>query len=192
MLIEAYVTLDSFLLDRANDVVKAWNWTTGGTRADLASLIIIPGLSGLPAAHFINGNYGSVLLGGVVSGLLGLVYVNEYTKMDRLESEALNNNARNFKIEKNKNKYKIFGPMFNLIGFSTLIQSNQEDSHPLSNELTSMFGLGIGTSMYIMRTDYQAPRKNVVVRAKDKLADMLRQPTTVPIQPFTPLDSQEQ
>lgn len=177
MLMKAYVALDSFLLDRADDAVKAWNWTTGRTRADLASLIIISGLSGLPATSFINGNYGSALLGGVASGLLGLIYVNTYTEMDRLESEVLNNNARNFKIEKNKNRYKILGPMFNLIGFSTLIQSNQEDSHPLSNEIASMFALGIGTSMYIMRTDYQAPRKSCLARAKDKLSDMLRQPT---------------
>ena len=184
MLIRAYVALDSFLLDRANDVTKAWNWTTGRTRADLATLISVPAFSSLPASYFINGAYGTALFFGALSGLLIFLYIDTFIKMDRLESGALNSDTKNLELEVVKNKYKIYGPIFNLLGFASLVRPNSENLHPLSNEISSVFGFGIGTTMYVMRTDYQAPRKNVVVRAKDKLADMLRQPTTIPLQHF--------
>jgi hypothetical protein len=35
---DAYRRIDDFVLEQTNELVKGWNWTTGRTRADLATL----------------------------------------------------------------------------------------------------------------------------------------------------------
>lgn len=192
MLLEAYVALDNFLLDRANDVVKVWNWTTGRTRADLASPLTISGFVSCPTSHFVAGEYPSAIILGTLFGIFALHSKVNYEEMDDFEMRALEKNTKNLEVERRKERYKIYGPLLNSLGLLNLIIPNKEGNHPWANEFHAIMGFGLGTSLYIMRTDYQAPRKNCLARAKDKLADMLRQPTTVPIQPFTPLDSQEQ
>jgi hypothetical protein len=177
MLLEACLRLDKFIVDRANDVVRAWNWTTGRTRADLASSIQFSSLSLAPGIAFINQEYGWGLGATFLSGLSYLFLKDINLFQDKREKLALQRQAKDKTAEDLKDIQTVLGYGGIVLGSILYFGSTEgESSHPLSNELFGLCYIGLGCSQHIMRANYLPPGKTVLVRFKDKLVDMLRQP----------------
>ena len=171
MIGKAYMALDNFLVDRATDVVRAWNWTTGRTRGDLATLVTVPSLSVFPTTEFLNQNYGQALFQSFVAGIIGVGLKGLYGYMDRLEEKSVDNKVKHRDIEMIKNICKAAGPLFAISGVIT-VPLPEEEMHTLTHELSGAGAVGIGVSYYIMRAKYFPPRKSFFSRAKDRLAEM--------------------
>jgi hypothetical protein len=169
VLLKSYLKADQFLVDRASEAVKAWNWTTGRTRAELADVLNVAGniLAGF-------GHPSHMVIGG--PHIICFHYLNNGA--DENDRRKKNGDALHEWIEDSRFLYKISAPAMTSLGI--LIASTPTSPQDVEFGLG---GLGVGLSSYVMRADYQAPRKNVLARAKDKLEEMARnwQPLRQPI-----------
>ena len=183
ILTKAYMALDNFLVDRANDAVKAWNWTTGRTRADLANLMSGLGSSSVSAAPFVSENYTftRTFMPICFSSLFLINYfINNY--IDKKESKL--DCIKDLRVEMHKKNSKKMGLLFGILGCAntTEFMSNAENKEMKF----IMYGIGdllISGSHYVMRADYQKPQKDCVRRGLEKLTEIVQdwQATTEPI-----------
>ena len=174
MITKAYLALDNFLVDRANDTVKAWNWTTGRTRADLADILNASGWVMAVSHYTIQNSPGAILMVPLAAMNIYFQHKN-FCRIDENDIRAKNGEALIMNPEVSTRSLK-------LAGGTTVIAGGffGATGDPL---LGVGFG-GVGASQYVMRADYLPPRKNVLSRAKDNLAEMVstyRGPITVPI-----------
>jgi len=167
-LIKAYIAADQFLVDRANEAVKAWNWTTGRTRAELADVVNVVG------GTFISYSSKSPLITSVLIPAIGIplfLVHKDNKRIDRQDEEAKNKQALSYESERAKKIMKITSPL--QAGCGLVIYSS-ENARPTENNLFdgNLFGFGsiiISLSGYIMRAGYQAPRKDCVRRGIEKI-----------------------
>lgn len=94
-------------------------------------------------------------------------------KCDLLEQKTAEGYAMNFEVEKMKIKAKLYGPMWNSLGFSNIYTG-------IITEESDSLAIGIGHSLrgasyYVMRADYIQPRKNCFRRGIDKLSEIVEQ-----------------
>ena len=98
---KAYESFDAFMMYAANKAVHAWNWTTGGTKADLASIT-----AGVWSTSFI-GAFAILDPSSLVYTLptLYIAYlINEANHiMEKKETDALLNMAKDVVVEDQKN-----------------------------------------------------------------------------------------
>lgn len=159
MLLEAYLKADQFLVDRANEAVKAWNWTTGRTRADLAKIINIAGWGGVVYHDIQSGRPENILLS--VPALLIGNYI--YSNIDEEESKK----QGPVSIRSRHSRYPEF--VSKCMSFFVPLGLIQEKYVLAASDFS------ITTAAYIMRADYQAPsKKNVFTMARDKLEELLK------------------
>jgi len=161
----------------ANKAVRAYNWTTGKTKADLANKL----LTIAPIAESV----GMIIISPILSTFTPLTLLGshmaqkENSRLEELELDALDLHAKNSEAEKYKNYARFFGPILlatgNLLSFSSPFNK--------ASEGFCVFGAGIvirGSSYYFMRADPLLPRKNVVRRAVDRLEEILEKHKTLP------------
>ena len=166
LITNAYWKLDQFLVDRANEAVKAWNWTTGRTRADLAN--------GL--------NFGGSVLISPVNLVVGSVYtLNAFSnyslnkRADKLESNS--REVVDHRVESRKGYCKFFGPLYLGLGASVgFLPSGESRNNAIEGAGIALFGL----SAYVMRADYQKPRKDCVRRGIEKLVEAIKHKELAP------------
>jgi len=164
------MAVDQFLVNRANDAVKAWNWTTGRTRADLAGLDGSAGylsvsfspfkLDSSSSAYSLRFIYPMLLITGIPNLLLNY-------RLDSIEKNYSNDVKHPFSElskEANKKSSAVSGILGILTGSPFY---DMGDSESYSDYMGIGFGL-ISASHYIMRADYIPPSKeNAWTRAKD-------------------------
>src|SRR3989304_3535318 len=109
-LTNTYAILDRYLVDRASGVVKAWNWTTGRTRAELADVLNVcaGALNVIDGAIEQKDTSEQIFFGlwGAV-GILALHGIG-HTK-DRLEAKA--EDVIDHRVKEYDTFYKVLGPI---------------------------------------------------------------------------------
>jgi hypothetical protein len=169
-----YERLDNGIMRGVNAGVRAWNWTTGRTRADLANLFVAGTIIGLSVGGIYSGSI-LAIINPALSLALGHQVTKRYREIDEEEVKANNEGLMSFRAEKMKEFASYAGPaliVLNCVGLNI--------SEDVSTWFLSGGGFSQGLSFYVMRADYLPPRKNCVSRALDYLAESLRQPVPVP------------
>jgi len=186
-LIKAYMALDDFLVARANDTVKAWNWTTGGTRAGLAKIVSTAGTAVCGMSPFYDAknnplaDFGFPLVYSIATLGIHVAY-NGFDKYD----ECLDD-VKDFSLEKIRNDLgRVALPLSVSGGFLAIIGGIEtEIPDPTNIRLLGLGSFFIGTSIYLMRADYQTPRKDCVRRGLGKLSEIVQDwratPEPVPV-----------
>lgn len=184
----AYSALDESIMKGINKGVKAWNWTTGKTKADLANglLTAAPMLECLGLLKVSPYS----LIPGILASIpfLFITHITQKSnrEMEKVEASALDKNALDFRLYAYEKTNSLIGPLWLVIsgmqGSLGYFERNRnwEDNFFLASGhfLRSM-------SYYVMRTDYFPPRKSCVKRGLDKLDSILEEyrarPREVPI-----------
>ena len=152
-----YFTADKFLVDRANEAVKAWNWTTGRTRAELADVFNVAG--GVMASYI------SPLLSPLWAHNI-FRFHNFNQRQDILEESG--DNTLSIFVELNRRSNEKISRIYLPLGIAVM---NIADYL----EILGAGTISIGVGSYIMRAGYQAPRKDCVQRGIEKLSEIVRQ-----------------
>lgn len=172
---KALKKLDEGILYCVNRAVHAWNWTTGRTRADLANLLqtggVIAGSLGMILSMAIDKRYFESFVYPLI--LFGGAHFVQRKNMeiDGLELKALEKEAKSIEVEEFKYNCKFGGYFTPPLAVIPLLSNGKELDW---GHLYGVMCLSLGVAFQVMRADYFPPRKNVLARAKDKLAEMLR------------------
>jgi len=162
MIYEAYNKLDNALMYGVNKTVQAWNWTTGRTKADLASLQIVSGSVLFNTLSCVD-NPRSLIFGIPLSTLVIFYMNHEFKQSEKKEVDALEKEARDLSVEKEKRRYQTLGYICNFLG---MVKIPRMPLYALSD-------ISLGSSFYTMRAEYLPPRKDCVRRGLEKLAKTL-------------------
>lgn len=169
----AYNVLDNTIMYFVNEGVHLWNWTTGRTKSDLASLVDLSGcVSSSVGASYIGGFVG--ITSTIIMTGYGYVFVKHAYMHEREEIENAEKETMSLVLEFDKKIYEFVGLNLTSLGLVSSLIAIDADNDPTL--LMMGIGLGlIGISGYIMRADSPPPRKNVLSRARDKLVDIVRE-----------------
>lgn len=194
---ESYQKVDRALVYGANKAVRAWNWTTGGTRANLANnlLTVVPVVETagclIGAAYLPDKTVSAIVTMQIPFGAAGIIKATHETQKDneqedRMEAEALESRAKDPYVEigkesHKKNSYIYGGVSASSVGFGCAVFNAPVP--PVAHELYSSFALGaLGFSAgfglravaeCVMRADLVKPRKDCVRRGIDKLSEIV-------------------
>ena len=166
--------LDDLVLAGANTAVRAYNCTTGGTKAELANGLYWTGIGIMSATTPY-----------AIPIVLPMTYL--VTKMnqhhEKKEILASDSQLKDLDVEKRKTTYALLGYMF--AGFSAIygigIFTETESKKILKDSILSLGMLTISLSEHIMRADYLPPQKNLVSRLIDKYQEYQEQKTLIPV-----------
>jgi len=184
MLKKTYDTLDSALMKGVNTGVRAWNWTTGKTKADLANLTFGTGCALFTTGGFSNRVFPGFFYAAVSLPQIPLKYA-ENMDMERREMKAMENSCKDTDVELAKKFNAKVGHIQTLAGLS-LGMSEVVTEPTKIGALTTDAGLVLmGMSHHVMRAEYLPPRKHCLARGFDKLKDALKQyapqPQPIPV-----------
>ena len=191
-----YQKMDDKLMDYATKGVKAWNWTTGLTKASLANTMLYTGGSAFFIAlshaayecydqnHFAIGAFLAVTSPFYL--VSAHVMAKRNNKYEKMEADAASKGAVSYKVMTQKKEYENSGNWF-LTGTAIEVFLGNGQGQGIA----SLQGFNIGATMaifagsqYVMRTDYMPPRKNAFARGWDKLKEFARdmkQPVAEPV-----------
>lgn len=178
----AYQSLDDSLMYLTNHGVKAWNYTTGKTKADLANKALFLAPIADAAGCLLIPSERTKYLSLGIAVPFQMIYSHYFQKrnmeIEKKEVKALESKCLDIGVEHYKQSEKTWGPAFLLISGT--------QGWPTSSQQNYNFGLAAGhilrgLSCYIMRADYLPPRKNIIVRAMDKLTEQLQALNRVPV-----------
>jgi len=188
---KAYEKFDNGMMYLSNKAVRKYNWLTGGTKADLSDKVFL----------VAGGTSGLATLDPIAAPVLTAVHLAMYLltslknkKIEKLEKAAQEKGCLNLEVEGNKLRLKGI-PLIYLTG-STLFSPFLKYKIPFNILLG-----GYITDSYIMRADYQKPRKtNALQRAKRKYGRKLKakikglapNPEPIPQPAFVRLNSLEE
>ena len=168
---QVYNAIDSAIMNVVGKGVRAYNWTTGDTKAGLANkmLSVAPILETTGIA-FLNG----ILLPLVITSSLLISHREQKRNnlIEDLERKAVEKNCLDLNVEAYKGVDKLFGAVY--IGFGGLIQSSNNGAE---SEFNILFGTAQylrGLSCYVIRTDYLPPKKGFVERGIEGLAKLVK------------------
>lgn len=167
-----YGRVDEAIMSGVNKGVKAWNWTTGRTKADLANVSNIAATTTYTLYSISSKDIAPYVFLPLVAGV-SLVNIKSNIYFEKKEVKALENGLKDMQVEIHKEIAKIEGSMN--MGCSAVIFT-MPDYKFLS--LTSLFW---GLQDYITRAEYLPPKKNVVSRAADKIGEYLRESVRAPL-----------
>ena len=177
---KAYQKIDDSLMYLARKGTSAWNWTTGMTKVDLANTILTTGAV-LESTGFILA-YNPLTFVAVPIILICTNSVQKANKkLERLEIEAADKQALHPAVEANKEICETMGPAILASSAINYDLSYTFFSHSppaydggvITFSLATYY-LAISASFYVMRTDYLPPRKDFVIRAKEKLEKLVQ------------------
>lgn len=182
---KAYEKFDDGLMYLANKGVRAWNWTTGRTKADLANAM----LSVAPVLESVGfANYYKMTGLPVIPFLLGISHVCKKINLEIEDREvkALESGLKDTRAEFLKRASKMASPCYFGLAYLLAIAPNTKgvflDSTHETNLITAAGFTVSAASHYVIRADYLPPRKNILSRAKDKLVEIIEsyQPAPLP------------
>ncbi len=185
-----YEELDNTIMRGVNAGVRAWNWTTGRTKADLANNLIGISAIGVGVGTLDDINYYPVLACGLAGLWIGICHYcgKANDVLEIAELKALEKSLKDIDVENEKDAIKYPAPITLGYGiFSGITDPHRCEIHNPSN--AGMYALAIGfismgASLYIMRADYLPTRKDCVRRGLEKLAEKLKEieiPTPKPV-----------
>ncbi len=155
-----------------NKGVRAWNWATGKTKADLANymLTVAPVLESM----------GMIGLNPVLGAMASPLYLicshlgqESNKKQETLEEICAENNLMFDPKDLYASTHKIIGPTWISVGGVVDLEGTVSN-----NPMYFVLGTGNivrGFSHYVMRADYLPPRKSIFKRAKEKLTEKLKE-----------------
>jgi len=172
-----YDKFDDGMIYLTNKAVRAFNWTTGKTKSDLA--------------NFFNTGTWTLFIGGslidnpifeLIAAPPFLCVGYETHKLNKMleekEISALEKGCLDSGVETYKYLSKIGGPIFmglagglaGYVGINNLNKSSE--NHRIISEITVTLGcLFFSAQYYVMRAECLPPRKSVFARARDKLKE---------------------
>lgn len=185
----AYEKLDDAIMKGVNASVRAYNWTTGKTKADLANkLLTIAPIA--ESTGFIGMSYNKPLLFPISIATSGLfIFLSHITRKrneetDMLEQRALEDGCLDSEVELEKECNAKLGPfwvlMAGLQGTSAITGPNYLE---FTNYLIAGGNLIRSASFYVMRADYFPPRKSAIKKGMEKLSEIIEQYKAPDFQP---------
>lgn len=179
---DIYYMADQFLVERAGEAVKAWNWTTGRTRAELADVLNVGGTALITSGFLITEDIPFSILNGFAWGALTTKRHIDNHKQDELELDENDVIPPFVKKNRDYDYYKTYGKVSTGgAGFEFALGVGFEE---VGFEIV---GMGIGAfsaSGYVMRSDYNPPkRKDCVRRGINKLAEIVKEATAPKSEP---------
>ncbi len=175
-----YDKLDDFIMAGVNAGVKAWNWTTGRTKGDLATILQLSGFALMGTGIMTESpQTNSPLLAFCISGALCSYLDNR--NIDAKEMTATEKNCLDLDVEKSKStSRKYLAPLPCLVGLHFISLSYSKNKGYFGIPL----GIGMnlwGAGVYVSRADYLPPRKNVISRASDRIRELIKNKEQQPI-----------
>lgn len=191
-----YDIIDSSIMSGINSTVRAYNWTTGKTKADLANkaLFIAPIADATGALLHYPGPFKYFLFSILLPINIAYSHLSQKRniQIEKMEVEALEKKALDMNVESYKQRIAAYGTFFSGLA---AIQAIPLPSHEPSDSSGPFFAAGNlarGLSIYLMRADYLPPKKNVLSRALDKVGEQLtvlsKTPVPVPVNRFSSLE----
>ena len=167
---KAYDAVDDTVMYGVNKMVRGYNWTTGGTKAELANGFLVGATVTIPVGILlINPVFGSVF---TLIALPSIHYKQKKNvEIERKEAKAFERGLCDIDVEEYKERNRVSGE-FN-IAFSV---SNGYFGLSPNNEPNILVGMGCGLfalDIYVMRADNLPPRKNCFKRGAEKLKDIV-------------------
>jgi hypothetical protein len=175
-----YQRIDESIMRGVNKTVKAWNWTTGYTKADLANTMLYTALILQSTGFAVK----KEVAPAVVCATIALNTITKWAKynkdVERLEKNAINDGALSPKAENYKDACKIVAPV--MLGTCVPTATISAIKGNVGFEmLFGAMGLITAPSFYVMRADYIPPQKSVFARGVDKARGLLRRPVIQPL-----------
>lgn len=181
-----YQWLDDSLMAGANYSVRAYNWTFGGTKVELANHMLSTGVVVSSVSCMLREVVSGVLLDLPAFLLFGHIFQIANSKYGKCERNAIDKGFLDPVSEEYKNKTcRIMGPcVYMTVPIQYITPREYWDVGGNVADFGASLGFGIvGSSFYVMRADDLPPRKNVFSRLADRaveLYDEYRKPTLRP------------
>ncbi len=165
---KAYQSLDDTIMKGVNVGVRAWNWTTGDTKAGLANKMLKISPFILAAGPIIKDrNYVLAAFSGLLAGSYSVTLSFVNNRIENKENEAAKNATLDYHVEILKRQFHgAAGPM--LGSYAICCTLLPEDGTKMPPQL---FGILNAASHYIMRADSLPPRKDCISRGIESLVD---------------------
>ena len=175
-MLKGYEALDNIVMKGTNRAVQAYNWTTGGTKLELANDLMNIGTIGVVTSIFASI---PIYLGTFLSSTYlcaAHIVQSSFKIVNDKERKALDSNMKDYTVEKMKNEIFPLGAYAHLglsaIFASNLIYRNQSLQKEIG-EMTSAVGIGCYSAAFqVMRAEHLPPRKNCVARGLEKIAEL--------------------
>lgn len=164
--------LDNMIRAGANKAVRAYNWTTGGTKKDLADNILNAGIVADSTGSFINGSFSSLIYAPFSFHFTNLIRkTQEY--QHNLEQKAKEKEALNSVVENSIKPSNYMAAGMYLTGavlFASLSYFLKKEDSLNYFDVGLSIGYGLrATSFIVMNADDLPPRKNCFKRGLEKL-----------------------
>ena len=169
-LIYVGVKIDNAVNEGIDYLIKGWNWTTGGTKTDLAETLLV----GFPSLTFFQGikDFSPIMfVGGTIFSICNFGFSKIYRNIEKREENANNHNCKDLQTESIKKSCHNLGYGYHANG---AIMSLAEYNY---------FGLGSilqGISIQVIGSN-ENPKKrdNCLKRAKTYIDNLKREPAYV-------------
>jgi hypothetical protein len=166
-----YKMVDDTIMYGVNKGVQAWNWTTGDTKKvianDMLSIAPIMEISGI----YIKNPLVAMALTPVMLFATHLLHkVNYY--QESFEQAVKEKNIKDPRAELIKSAHAFFGPQQIAGG---VILGRLSGGYEIDSLILGSGPVIRGLASYVMRADDLTPRKNVLSRSKNTLADMVKE-----------------
>lgn len=180
---------DGAMMKGANAAVRAFNWTTGGTKTELAKGLQTAGFVLWGGAGIMAFPPGLIIAG--VSGFLNKELGELFDETKRAEESTKDSDVKNINAEADKRVYKILGP-----GVLAVAGAMAAGTYPCLSKMSSereyrtnilfsappVVGTAlIGSSFYVMRAEDLSPRKNCVRRGIGRLSEIVQSYKAKPV-----------
>jgi|SRR3989338_2346367 len=170
---KAYQTLDDTIMKGVNAGVRAWNWTTGDTKAGLANKMQILGMAFMSIAPLLREDK-SYLKSAMMASLfvpVSYIITQNNKRLEVLEEDSANKNSLNIEVELQKNYSALFGPALLVASGVCELTSSKNTDQSSEAEAISFGSFLYGLSNYVMRTDSLPPRKDCISRGIERLVE---------------------
>jgi len=174
-----YDAVDNTIMYGVNKMTKGYNWTTGGTKTELANGLLVDAAVAFPTGIFL---FNPVLGRVITLVILPSIHYKQKrnVEIEKKESKALEKGLLDLEVEIYKKRNRENAEL-NLM-LSGINEGIGLSLH--SNESNILVGIGCGLSAldgYVMRADNLPPRKNCLSRGMDNLKEIVSSYSPKPV-----------
>ncbi|MFA5855967.1 MAG: hypothetical protein WC867_01305 [Candidatus Pacearchaeota archaeon] len=180
-----YDKFDKVATYGANQIVKSWNWTTGGTKSDLAVFLHTSGWGVFTTGVAISNKIFGAM---TVPISIGLSYVNFqiFKDQEKLENQFKDKEVKSYDVEKRRGVNFLLGGFFSGLSGVNLLSAPEypvlgNNQEYISNTLQGCGQTLLALSYYVMNADSLPPRKNCLSRGLDYLVESVESYKNEPV-----------